>query len=175
MNLEKQSLQLNKVEQFIFTIRGERVIIDADLAILYGVTTKRLNEQVKRNKKRFPEDFMFRLTKEEKAEVVANCDHLKNIKYSNMLPNVFTEHGALMAANVLSSERAIDMSVYVTRAFIKMRALLGQHGEILKRLTQLESRVSNHAENIKAIIEAVRQLMQPPKSKSRLIGFNNNK
>ncbi|MCI5065044.1 ORF6N domain-containing protein [bacterium] len=89
-------------KEAIISVRGQRVIIDADLAKLYGTKTKRLNEQVKRNKDRFPEDFMFQLTDEEKTEVVANCDHLKNIKYSNSLPYSFTEHGAVMAATGFS-------------------------------------------------------------------------
>jgi hypothetical protein len=99
------------IESVIHTVRGEKVILDTDLAHLYGVTTKRLNEQVKRNLRRFPPDFMFRLTVKEKAEVVANCDHLQKLKFSPSLPYAFTEHGALMAANVLNSPRAVEMSV----------------------------------------------------------------
>jgi hypothetical protein len=94
----------------ILVLREKRVMVDKDIAELYGVTTKRLNEQVKRNKKRFPVDFMFQLTQEEKDEVVANCDHLKNLKYSPNLPFVFTEHGAVMLASVLNSDRAIKAS-----------------------------------------------------------------
>ena len=95
-----------------------------DLAELYGVSTKRLNEQVKRNRDRFPGDFMFRLTAKEKAEVVANCDHLTKLKFSPNEPFAFTEHGAIMAANILNSKRAIDMGLLVVRAFVKLRQLL---------------------------------------------------
>jgi len=91
--------------------------------LLYGVTTKRLNEQVKRNQRRFPEDFMFQLTKTEKDEVVANCDHLKKLKFSRTRPYAFTEHGAIMAANILNSDRAVEASVQVVRAFVRLRAL----------------------------------------------------
>ena len=109
----------------IFTVRGERVILDTDLAATYGVTTKRLNEQVKRNADRFPPDFSFQLTEEEKAEVVANCDHLERLKFSTILPRAFTEHGAIMAANVRKSRRAAHMSVFVVRAFVKKA--MGSH------------------------------------------------
>jgi ORF6N domain len=94
---------IGKIENRILLIRGEKVIVDADLAQFYGVPTKRLNEQVKRNAGRFPKDFMFQLTKDEKSEVVANCDYLENLKYSRSLPFAFTEHGAIMAASVLNS------------------------------------------------------------------------
>lgn len=100
-----------RIEQRILLIRGQRVMIDSDLAELYGVPTKRLNEQVKRNRERFPNDFMFQLTAEEKAEVVANCDHLNKLKFSKALPFVFTEHGAMMAGFMLNSPHAVEMSV----------------------------------------------------------------
>ncbi len=97
------------------------MILDTDLAKLYGVTTKRLNEQVKRNRERFPEDFMFQLTPEERSEVVANCDHLSKLKFSPVLPCAFTEHGAIMAASILNTPRAIETSVLVVRAFVRLR------------------------------------------------------
>ncbi|HJV48929.1 MAG TPA: ORF6N domain-containing protein, partial [Geothrix sp.] len=100
----------------ILTVRGQRVLLDADLAELFGVTTKRLNEQVKRNADRFPLDFMFRLTAKEKAEVVANCDHLQRLKFSPVIPCAFTEHGAVMAASVLNSPEAIQASVFSASA-----------------------------------------------------------
>ena len=104
----KESLtRVERIERLILVIRGQRIMLDADLARLYGVSTKRLNEQVKRNRERFPARFMFQLTAEEKAEVVANCDHLRNLKFSPVLPNAFTEHGAIMAATVLNTSRAI--------------------------------------------------------------------
>jgi len=131
-----------RIEQTILIIRGHRVMLDADLAGLYGVTTKRLNEQVKRNRKRFPADFMFQLTSREKAEVVANCDHLTRLKFSPAKPFAFTEHGAVMVASVLNSERAVEVSVYVVRAFVKLRELLGTHKKLAQKLAQLERRVN---------------------------------
>ncbi|MDZ7859776.1 MAG: ORF6N domain-containing protein [Candidatus Krumholzibacteriota bacterium] len=106
-----------KVESKILQVRGEKVIIDADLADFYGVSTKRLNEQVNRNKERFPDDFMFKLTRAEKAEVVSACPHLEKLKRTRSMPHAFTEHGAIMAATVLSSDQAIEMSIFIVRAF----------------------------------------------------------
>ena len=125
----------------ILLIRGERVLIDSDLASLYGVPTKRLNEQVKRNIKRFPRYFMFELTKEEKEEVVAHCDHLKKLKYSSFLPNAFTHYGILQAANILNSDRAIVTSNRIIEVFIQMREMLVSHKDITAtaRLTTLSS------------------------------------
>jgi hypothetical protein len=111
----------------IMVVRGVKVMIDNDLAELYGVTTKRLNEQVKRNIKRFPEDFMFQLTAEEKQEVVANCDHLKRLMFSPNMPYAFTEHGAVMLASVLNSDRAITVNIQIVRVFSRMRQLLDGH------------------------------------------------
>jgi hypothetical protein len=133
-------MQILHIEKRIYTIRGHKVMLDTDLADLYGVSTKRLNEQVKRNLRRFPEDFMFRLTSSEKQEVVAICDHLVHLKFSSTRPYAFTEHGALMAANILHSGRAEQMSVYVIRAFIKMRDLLATHKEIAQKLEELEKK-----------------------------------
>lgn len=129
---------LAQIESRIQLIRGYKVMIDADLAQLYGVPTKRLNEQVKRNAERFPSDFMFTLTAQEKAEVVANCDHLSKLKFSKTLPFAFTEHGAIQAANVLASPQAIDMGVYVVRAFVRLRDMVATHKELAQRLGELE-------------------------------------
>ena len=113
MNKNKSLIPVERVEEAIILIRGQKVILDSDLARLYGVSTKRLNQQVKRNSDRFPEDFMFQLTKKEKLEVVANCDHLSLLKFSPVLPYVFTEHGAIMAASVLNTPRAIETSIFI--------------------------------------------------------------
>ena len=110
---KKSVIPVEKIERRILLIRDEKVIIDADLAEFYGVQTKRLNEQVKRNKKWFPADFMFQLSTDEKQEVVANCDHLSKLKYSKTLPYAFTEHGTIMAASILNSSRAIEISVFI--------------------------------------------------------------
>ena len=153
-------------------MRDQKVIMDADLARLYGVTTKRLNEQVKRNRDRFPEDFMFQLSDEEKAEVVANCDHLSNLKFSKTLPYAFTEHGAIMAASVLSTQRAIEASIFVVRAFVRLRQMLITHKELALKLSELERKIESHDENIQAIFEAIRQLMTPQEKPRKKIGFD---
>ena len=167
----KDLIPTERIERVILLIRGQKVILDTDLARLYGVTTKRLNEQVKRNRRRFPADFMFQLTGEEKAEVVANCDHLTKLKFSPGLPHAFTEHGAVMLASVLNSEMAIKASLYVVRAFVKLRAMLTAHKELDKKLAELERRLESHDEHIQSLFEAIRRLMTPPRAKPRRIGF----
>lgn len=142
------------------------------MAELYGVTTKRLNEQVKRNRDHFPKDFMFQLTIEEKAEVVANCDHLSRLKYSTALPNAFTEHGAIMAATILNTERAVEVSVFVVRAFIKLREALATHKDLAKKLEEMEKK---YDVKFKVVFEAIRQLMIPPEKPRRPIGFRGDK
>jgi hypothetical protein len=159
------------VERRILLLRGRRVLVDADLAALYGVRTKALNQAVKRNIERFPEDFMFQLTDEEKKEVVTNCDRLKRLKFSSGAPYVFTEHGAIMAANVLNSGRAVAASVYVVRAFVRLREMLATHAELAGKLAELELRIGTHDEAITALIAAIKQLMSPPAGPRRRIGF----
>ena len=160
-----------KIEQRILLVRGEKVIIDADLADFYGVPTKRLNEQVKRNKKRFPKDFMFQLTADEKSEVVANCDHLAKLKFSKALPFAFTEHGAIMAASVLNSRRAINVSIFIVRAFIRLRQTIAEHREIAGKLKELERKVADHDEQILTVLQAIHQLMAPTEKPRRKIGY----
>ena len=147
-------IPIGSIQQRILEIRGIKTIVDADLATFYGVETIRLNEQVRRNPERFPDDFVFQLTKDEKAELVAKCDHLSNIKYSSYLPYAFTEHGAIMAASVLNTKRAAEVSVFVVRAFIVLRQSVREYTEIMQRLTDLEIQSFRHGQNIKAIIEA---------------------
>jgi len=168
------------LREVIVCIRERRVIVDADLARLYGVKTKRLKEQVKRNAERFPEDFMFQITHDEMAEVVAVCDHLRKLKFSKVLPLAFTEHGAIMAANVLNSRVAIDASIMVVRAFIHARQILAEHLELRQRLYALERRVArgfqDNEEELNAIRRALQQLMMPPELKPRKpIGFGREK
>ena len=165
-------IRVGKIEERILLIRGDKVIIDADLAEFYGTSTKRLNEQMKRNKNRFPEDFVFQLTADEKSEVVAKCDHLANLKYSKTLPYAFTEHGALMAAGVLNTPRAVEVSVFVVRAFVKLRRSIAEHKELVKTLSQLERKLMQHDEQIMTLMQAIRQLMNPkPIPARRRIGF----
>jgi phage regulator Rha-like protein len=147
-------------------------MLDSDLAKLYGVSTKALNQAVKRNADRFPKDFMFRLTQQEKSEVVTNCDHLSKLKFSPTMPFAFTEHGAIMVANVLTSEGAVEVSIYVVRAFVKLREMLGTHKSLAQKLAELERQVESHDSHIRSLFEAIRQLMEPPTQKSRRIGFN---
>jgi len=156
----------------ILVIGGKKVMIDRDLAELYGVTTKRLNEQVKRNIKRFPVDFMYQLTEEEKEEVVAKCDHLKSLKYSPQLPYVFTEHGAVMLASVLNSDRAIEVNIQIIRVFTQMREMLMTNQEILLKLEQLEKQTFRNADDIQVIFDHLKQLLIPPEQANRpRIGF----
>ena len=173
MNRKESALPMASVATRVLFIRNQRVLIDADLASLYGITTKRLNEQVKRNIGRFPADFMFQLTLEEKEEVVANCDHLKKLKYSKTTPFAFTEHGAIMAASVLNTPRAIEVSVIVVRTFIRLRQLLSTNKELRHKLTELENRLNRHDETLQDLLEAIHQLMDPPvENKKRPIGFS---
>ncbi len=131
-------------------------------------------EQVHRNRDRFPSDFRFQLTAAEKGEVVANCDHLAKLKYSPHLPYAFTEHGALMAATILNSSRAVEISVFVVRAFVKMRHFVLSHKDLAARLLELERMVGAHDDSIRQLISAIRQLMAPPPptGKKGRIGFN---
>jgi phage regulator Rha-like protein len=162
----------------IVTLRGQRVIVDADLAALYGVETKRLNEQVRRNLERFPADFMFTLEQDEWEALRSQFATLKTGRgqHRKYLPYAFTEHGAIMAATVLNSPRAVEVSIYVVRAFVQLRELLTGHKELAKRLDQLEARMERKLmtqdQAIAGILDAIRQLMAPPPApKKRPIGF----
>jgi ORF6N domain len=160
------------IQTRILFIRGTKVILDQDLARLYGTTTKRLNEQVKRNHKRFPVGFLFQLTAEEKREVVAICDHLKSLKFSSVLPYAFTEHGALMAATVLNTPLAIKVSVYIVQAFIELREKGTLHKDVVYKLNELEFIVGLHDEKIRSLFKTIRNLMTPKKQKAKRIGFS---
>jgi len=156
----------------ILVLRGRPVLIDADLARLYGVPTRALNQAVRRNATRFPEDFLFQLTEGEKAEVITNCDHLQNLKFSKALPHAFTEHGALMAANVLNSVEAVKMSVFIIRAFIKQREALSVNATVLKRLAEIDKTLLLHDSALRDLYEKLLPLLQlPPDPPRRRIGF----
>ncbi len=167
----KSLIPVERVESRILLIRGQKVILDVDLATLYGVSTGTLNQAVKRNKQRFPEDFVFQLIRIEKDEVITICDNLKKLKYSAWLPYAFTEHGAIMAANVLNSSRAIEASVFVVRAFIKLREILATHKELAQKLIELERILGVHDKAICSLFDAIKKLMTPPLPKRRCIGF----
>jgi hypothetical protein len=156
------------ISRRILTVRGHSVILDSDLATLYRVTTRALNQAVKRNAGRFPEDFAFRITTKEKEEVVTNCDHLSRLKFSPVLPFAYTEHGTIMAASVLNSQRAVETSVFVVRAFVRMRKTMASHRELAQRLNALEK---TYDARFRAVFDAIRALMEPPKTPRRRIGF----
>ena len=168
-------VRVGQIQQRILLVRGQKVIIDADLAEAYGVTTKALNQAIRRNADRFPSDFMFRLTKEEKQEVVTNCDHLQKLKFSSVNPRAFTEHGAIMAASVLNSNRAIEISVFVVRAFVQLREVIAGHKELARKIAQLERKLGDHNEQIIVLFKAIKQLIDPkPPPKKRRIGFHSD-
>ena len=169
------SVPIELIEDIILTLRGQRVMLDRDLAALYGVSTKVFNQAVKRNENKFPSDFRFQLTQEEKKEVVTNCDHLKTLKYSPVLPYAFTEHGALMAANVLNSDQANSMSVYIVRAFVRLRETILGNSKLAVKLMDVEKRLDRHDETINALVNAIECLLDEPepetKTKKRRMGF----
>ena len=178
--MEKENIIID-IEQRIFVIRGQRVMLDRDLAQLYGVETKRLNEAVKRNIKRFPQDFMFQLTDYERKELVANCDRLKNLKHSSNPPYAFTEHGVTMLASVLNSDKAIEINLQIVRAFIKLRqyAMLqnqrNSEVEELRKILMLhidntDNRFAECNERINKIIEVLNNLIEKPRE-TKQIGF----
>ncbi len=164
-------LPSDRIESLILSIRGQRIIVDSDLARLYGVTTSRLNEQVRRNPDRFPGDFMFRLTQQEFTALISQYATSKGRGGRRKLPNVFTEHGAIMAANVLNSGRAIEMSVYVVRAFVRLRQIVAVNREMADKLAELERKVAGHHEAIRSLVRTIRQLMAPQEKPRRSIGF----
>ena len=160
------------ITSLILDLRGHKVMIDADLANLYGVTTKVLNQAVRRNRERFPGDFVFQLNGREKMKVVTNCDHLARLRFSPVLPRAFTEHGAIMAATVLNSPQAVAMSVYVVRAFIRMREQLASNAAILRRLAEIDKTLLQHDASLRDIYHKLLPLLQPaPDPPKRRIGF----
>jgi hypothetical protein len=192
MKKKSQNLTVELVEPLLHVLRGERIILDADLARIYGVPTKRLNEQVRRNAERFPSDFMFQLSRQEFASLRSRIATLKEAdnrsqfatgsqkhRDPRFLPYAFSEHGAIMAANVLNSPQATQMSVYVVRAFVKMRAVLSDNRHLARKLAELEkelkSRLDLHETAIVEVLQRVMDLLDPPpqpEPKRRQIGFH---
>jgi hypothetical protein len=161
-----------QIARQILTVRGQKVMLDSDLAELYGVTTKRLNEQVRRNQGRFPADFMFQLTGDEVARLRSqNATSKAGRGGRRYPPRVFTEHGAIMLASVLNTVRAVDVSVYIVRAFVRLRELVISNREAAAKLDALDRRVAGHDEAIHSLVQAIRQLMVPPAKPRRSIGF----
>jgi len=164
--------QIENISVRILRIRGERVIIDADLAGFYGVSTSRLNEQIRRNRDRFPADFIFQLNLAEMDQLIAKCDRFRRLKHSSVRPFALTEHGAIMAASVLNSARAVEVSVFIVRAFVQMRRVLTERRELVQQLAELERRLSEHDEQIIGIVGAIRSLLgEAPLPPRRAIGF----
>jgi hypothetical protein len=161
-------IPIGRIARSILVIRGHRVMLDADLAELYGVRTKALNQAVKRNRERFPEDFMFRLTREEKDEVVTECDHLRRLRFSPVLPHAFTEHGAIMLASILNSPAAVYTSIQVVRAFIRLREAMASHKDLARKLEALEKK---YDAQFKVVFDAIRRLMEPPPRPTAKVGF----
>jgi len=160
------------VEGRILLIRGQKVLLDSDLADLYGVSVKRLNEQVKRNASRFPEDFVFRLTPGESRTLRSQFATSKTGRGGRRYaPFAFTEHGAIMAASVLNSPRAVEMSVFVVRAFVRLREMLATNRQLAEKFGELERRLQTHDLSIHQILATIRRLMQPPAKRRESIGF----
>jgi phage regulator Rha-like protein len=151
-----------RIEKAILFVRGHKVLLDEDLAKLYGVTVGRLNEAVKRNIERFPDDFMFQLTFHElralRSQIAISKKGRGGRRY---MPYAFTEHGAIMAANVLNTQRAIEVSMYVVRTFVRLRQLLATNKELARKLAELERKLENHDDSIRSLFDAIRQLMTP--------------
>lgn len=170
-----QLIPIERVESKIYLIRGQKVMLDFDLAELYGVPTKRLNEQVKRNPKRFPEDFKFSLTKEEilrmsQIATSSSGQGLQKLKYHKNI-NAFTEQGVAMLSSVLNSEQAIEVNVMIMRAFVKLRQILSSHKELARKVEQLEKSHSKHEVEITTIFKVLKQLMLEPAKPAKKIGF----
>ena len=177
-----QAILVERVERKIFLIRGYKVVLDSDLAELYGVTTKRLNEQVRRHTSRFPSDFMFQLTPKE-AKSLRSQTAISNLRSQiatsssgyggrRYLPLVFTEQGVAMLSSVLNSDRAIQVNIVIMRVFVKLKQVLATHRTLARKLAELERRLGGHDQKIHSLFEAIRQLMAPPKPSKRRIGFH---
>jgi hypothetical protein len=167
--MDTTSLDIQRTgETTILSLCGHRVVLDVDLARMYGVSTGRLNEQVRRNRLRFPPDFAFQLRNDERREVIANCDNLKKIAYSPANPWAFTEHGVLMAAGVLNSHAAIETSIYLVRAFVEQRREVLSYRTLAGRLDALEK---GYDAKFRAVFEAIRELMKPAEPPRQKIGF----
>ena len=157
------------IESRIFLIRGQKVMVDRDLATLYQVGTKVLNQAVKRNKKRFPNDFMFTLTWSEYDQLVTNCDRFRSLKHSSVLPHVFTEQGVAMLSSVLKSERAICVNIAIMRAFVRLRNILHAHKVLSRKLEAMERKYDSQ---FKVVFEAMQRLMKEEEKPKEPIGFH---
>jgi hypothetical protein len=166
-------IPVEHIERMIFLARGQKVMLDSDLARIYGVSTARLNQQVKRNRGRFPDDFMFQLNSDEHERLMLQTATSKTGRGGRRnLPFVFTEHGAIMLATVLNSPVAVRASIQVVRAFVRLREMLVAHKELAEKLAELEGKLEGHDHAIQNLFEAIRQLLNPPETPPRRIGFH---
>ncbi len=169
---ERSPIPVEQIEHAILLIRGQKVMLDADLAGLYGVTVGRLNEAVKRNRDRFPADFMFQLADSEfanlKSQIAISSYGWGGRRHP---PYAFTEQGVAMLSSVLKSKRAVQVNIAIMRAFVKLREMLSAHTELRQKLVELERKLEGHDGKIRSLFDAIRQLMAPPRSKPRKIGF----
>ena len=161
-------ISTEKIESKIYFIRGKKVILDFDLAELYRVTTGTLNQAVKRNRKRFPEDFMFQLTKEERDEVITNCYILKKLKFSASLPYAFTEQGVAMLSSILNSERAIDVNIQIMRTFTKLREMIEGHKDLKRKIEDMEKKYDTQ---FQIVFEAIKKIIATEIKPKRKVGF----
>ena len=168
MNNSSELVPIEVIQSKIILIRGEKVMVDRDLAQLYGVSTKALNQAVSRNRKRFPPDFMFRVTRVEKDELVTNCDRFRTLKHSTAMPRAFTEQGVAMLSSVLNSNRAIEVNVLIMRAFVSLRKMVLSNNELKRRLDGLEEK---YDEQFKMVFDAIRALMEEKEKPRKPIGF----
>ncbi len=166
---EKSIIPIDRIENIILFLRGQKVILDRDLAQLYGVTTGNLNKAVKRNLDRFPQDFMFQLTQEEYKSLRFQFGILEKGRHAKYLPYAFTEQGVAMLSGVLNSPRAVQVNIEIMRAFVRLRQMLLSHAELARKLETLEKK---YDAQFKVVFEAIRQLMAPPIKPKRKIGFD---
>jgi hypothetical protein len=169
--MSKEIIPIGRIAHRILNLHGQKVLLDRDLAMLYGVETRALNQAVKRNSARFPEDFVFTLSREEIERISQTVTSSSSLKFSKQV-RAFTEEGVAMLSSVLNSDRAIKVNIAIMRAFVKLRETLETNRELARRFAELESRVGKHDEEIAAILEAIRQLMAPPQKPRREIGFH---
>jgi hypothetical protein len=172
MGYKAELVATPQIEQAIHLIRGQRVMLDRDLAAMYGVTTGNLNKAVRRNSRRFPGDFMFQLTMEEAEALRFQFGSLKKGLHFKYLPYVFTQEGVAMLSGVLNSPRAEQVNIAIMRAFVRLRETLALHKELAHKLAELERKIENHDEHIRTLFEAIHQLMTPPETPHKEMGFH---
>ena len=172
MNNQTSLIQPEQIEQVILLIRGQRVMLDRDLAALYGVTTGNLNKAVERNAERFPPDFMFQLTADEAEALRFQFGSLKRGQHFKYLPQVFTQEGVAMLSSVLRSPRAVQVNIAIMRVFVRLRATLALHKELAHKLAELERKIEGHDTSIRTLFDAIRELAAPPATPRREIGYH---